>query len=331
MTWANPEAFWLFLPLLYAFYYYWRKSIRHRSRLTFPFDWSLDNSRRQILTPFRLQGILQFIGLSLLIIALARPQKRLEKEKRIVEAVDLMLVFDLSKSMEALDFSPNRRRVAIDTLTQFINRRMDDRIGLVLFSGEAYLSTPLTLDHKLVLTNLKNSSNTGLEDGTAIGQSLAVAVSHLKNSKAKSRVVLLVTDGDNNMGSVDPVSAAQIAAGYGLKIYTIGIGKKGRVPYPVIVDDGFGQKRQMLNYLTDAANDELLKRISDLTGGRFFSATDQNVLPKIFQEIDRLEKSKVEILKQVKITELADTWMWLGIFVLSIQLFGLQTLWRKYP
>ncbi|MEZ4814530.1 MAG: VWA domain-containing protein [Bdellovibrionota bacterium] len=331
MTWANPGAFWLFIPLLAALFFYWRKSIQHRSRLIFPFDWSQNNSKKQVLTPFRLQGLLQFAGMSFLIIALARPQRRLEKEKRIVEAVDLMLVFDLSKSMEALDFSPNRRRVAIDTLTQFISKRMDDRIGLVLFSGEAYLSTPLTIDHKLVLTNLKNSSNSGLEDGTAIGQSLAVAVSHLKNSAAKSRVILLVTDGDNNMGSVDPVSAAQIAAGYGLKIYTIGIGKKGRVPYPILVDDGFGRKRQMLNYLTDAANDELLKRISDLTGGRFFSATDQNVLPKIFQEIDRLEKSKVEVLKQVKITELADSWMWLGLFILCIQLFALQTLWRKYP
>lgn len=331
MIWANPEAFWLFIPLIAVAVFYWTKSIRHRSRLIFPFDWSQDNAKKQILTPFRLQGMLQFAGMAMLIIALARPQRRLEKEKRIVEAVDLMLVFDLSKSMEALDFSPNRRKVAIDTLTQFINKRSDDRIGLVLFSGEAYLSTPLTLDHRLILTNLKNSSNSGLEDGTAIGQSLAVAVSHLKNSTAKSRVILLVTDGDNNMGSVDPISAAQIAAGFGLKIYTIGIGKKGRVPYPVLVDDGFGQKRQMLNYLTDAANDELLQRISDLTGGRFFSATDQNVLPKIFQEIDRLEKSKVEILKQVKITELADMWMWLGIFLLCIQLFALQTLWRKFP
>ena len=193
------------------------------------------------------------------------------------------------------------------------------------------MSTPLTLDHALLLTNLKNSSNTGLEDGTAIGQALAVAVSHLRSSKAKSRVILLVTDGDNNMGSVDPISAAQIAAGYGFKIYTIGIGKKGRVPYPITIDDGFGQRRQVLQYLTDAANDELLKRIADLTGGRFFSATDQNILPKIFQEIDQLEKSKVEILKSVKVVELADTWMWLGLFLLLIQGFALQTFWRKFP
>ncbi len=331
MIWANPEAFWLFIPLILAAYFYWKKSIRYRSRFTFPFDWAMGNSNKQILTPFRLQGILQFIGMSFLIVALARPQKREEKEKRIVEAVDLLLVFDLSKSMEALDFSPNRRKVAIDTLTQFVDKRLDDRLGLVLFSGEAYLSTPLTLDHKLLLTNLKNSSNAGLEDGTAIGQALAVAVSHLRSSKAKSRVILLVTDGDNNMGSVDPISAAQIAAGYGFKIYTIGIGKKGRVPYPIIIDDGFGQKRQVLNYLTDAANDELLQRIADLTGGRFFSATDQNILPKIFSEIDRLEKSKVEILKHVKIMELADMWMWIGLFILCIQAFALQTLWRKFP
>jgi Ca-activated chloride channel family protein len=331
VSWLSPQAFWFIPFIIAALIFFWRISVRFRSRFIFPFDWSGGVASQKLLTPFRLQGTVRFLALAALLIALARPQKRQEKEKRIVESIDMLIAFDLSKSMEALDFSPNRRKVAIDTLTEFIKMRPDDRLGLVLFSGEAYLSVPLTSDHKILMSNLKNSSNTSLEDGTAIGQALAVAVNHLKTSTAKSRVILLVTDGDNNMGSVDPISAAQLAAGYGIKIYGIGLGKKGRVPYPVTIDDGFGQRRQVFQYLTDAVNDELLEKISATTGGKYFPATDQNVLSKIYDDINRLEKSKVEILKQIKVVELADIWIWLGLFLLFAEGFALQTLWRKFP
>lgn len=331
MSWYSPQAFWLIPVVLAAFYFFWKISVRFRSRLIFPFDWSGGVTSQKLMTPFRLQGILRFLAIASLLVALARPQERQQKEKRIVESIDILLTFDLSKSMEALDFSPNRRKVAIDNLTQFIKMRPDDRVGLVLFSGEAYLSVPLTTDHKILVDNLKNSSNVGLEDGTAIGQALAVAVNHLRTSTSKSRVILLVTDGDNNMGSVDPVSAAQLAAGYGIKIYAIGIGKKGRVPYPVTVEDGFGQRHQYLQYLTDAANDELLEKISSLTGGKSYKVTDQGVLAKVYEEINRLEKSKVEILRQVKVMELADIWIWLGLVLLLSEGFAIQTLWRKFP
>ena len=329
--WANPEAFWLFIPLVLGVFFYYKIAVKHRSRLPFPFDWSATKGKNPVITPFKMGILLRTIALSCMVIALARPQKREEKEKRIVEAVDLLLVFDLSKSMEALDFSPNRRHVAIEALSKFINRRIDDRIGLVLFSGEAYLSVPLTMDHNMLIKSLEQSSNAGLEDGTAIGQALAVGVNHLRHSTAKSRVILLVTDGDNNMGSVDPISAANLAAGFGLRIYTIGLGKKGRVPYPVYVTDAYGQKRQMLQYLTDAVNDELLQKIADTTGGRFFSATDQNLLTKIYDDIDKLEKSKVEILKQIKVSELADLWIWLCVSFLLIEGLLLQSIRRKFP
>jgi Ca-activated chloride channel family protein len=331
LIWYSLEAFLLFIPLFLGLFFFFKVSVRFRSRLIFPFDWSSGISFQKILTPFRLQGGLRFLALASLIFALARPQKRQEKEKKIVESIDMIIAFDLSKSMDALDFSPNRRMVAIDRLVEFINQRQDDRIGLVLFSGEAYLSVPLTLDHKLLLNNLKTSSNSGLEDGTAIGQALAVAVNHLKNSTAKSKMILLVTDGDNNMGSVDPVSASQIAAGFGIKIYSIGIGKKGRVPFPVNVEDAFGNKKQVLQYLTDAANDELLEKISNYTGGKAYSAVDQNLMGKILSEIDQLEKSKVEILKQIRIVEVANFFLWLGIFLLIAEGFALQSVWRKYP
>ena len=331
LIWYSLEAFLLFIPLILGFLFFFRISARFRSRLIFPFDWSSGISLKKVLTPFRLQGGLRFLALIFLILALARPQKRLGKEKRIVESIDMIVAFDLSKSMEALDFSPNRRTVAIDRLVEFIYHRQDDRMGLVLFSGEAYLSVPLTLDHKLLLTNLKTSSNSALEDGTAIGQALAVAVNHLKNSTAKSKMILLVTDGDNNMGSIDPISASQIAAGFGIKIYSIGIGKKGRVPFPVTVEDGFGNKKQVLQYLTDAANDELLQKISTYTGGRSYSAVDQSLMGKMLSEIDQLEKSKVEILNQSKTVEVADFFLWLGIFLLFAEGFALQSVWRKYP
>ncbi|MEI7440670.1 MAG: VWA domain-containing protein [bacterium] len=331
LIWYSLEAFLLFIPLILGFLFFFRISARFRSRLIFPFDWSSGISLKKVLTPFRLQGGLRFLALTFLILALARPQKRLGKEKRIVESIDMIVAFDLSKSMEALDFSPNRRTVAIDRLVEFIYHRQDDRMGLVLFSGEAYLSVPLTLDHKLLLTNLKTSSNSALEDGTAIGQALAVAVNHLKNSTAKSKMILLVTDGDNNMGSIDPISASQIAAGFGIKIYSIGIGKKGRVPFPVTVEDGFGNKKQVLQYLTDAANDELLQKISTYTGGKAYSAIDQSLMGKILTEIDQLEKSKVEILNQSKTVEVADFFLWLGIFLLFAEGFALQSVWRKYP
>ncbi len=331
LAWFNPEAFLLFIPLLLILIFFIKISVRFRSRLIFPFDWSSRNENQKQITPFKLQAVLRFTALTFLILALARPQKKFGKEKRIVESIDMIVAFDLSKSMDALDFSPNRRTVAIDRLVEFINLRRDDRLGLVLFSGEAYLSAPLTLDHKLLLANLKSSSNSGLEDGTAIGQALAVAVNHLKGSTAKSKTILLVTDGDNNMGSIDPISASQIAAGFGIKIYSIGIGKKGRVPFPVTVEDGFGNRKQVLQYLTDAANDELLEKISNFTGGKAYSAIDQSLMGKILSEIDQLEKSKIEISNQTKTSERADFFLWVGMLLLIAEGLALQSIWRKYP
>lgn len=331
MIWANPE-FFLFIPLaILALIFFFKIAVKHRARLVFPLDWSAKNSAGKMLTPFRFQAMVRFLALCALIVALARPQKKQENEKRVVEAIDLLVVLDLSKSMDALDYTPNRHTVAVNTLERFITHRPDDRIGLVLFSGEAYLNVPLTLDHKLVLEALKSSSTSDLEDGTAIGQAIAVAVNHLKKSTAKSRVIVLVTDGDNNMGSVSPASAAEIAAGYGIKIYTIGIGKPGRAPYPVTFIDAFGQKHQTMQYVTDAVNVELMQKICSTTGGKYYSGAEEAKLDGIYDDINSLEKSKVEVFKQVHIAEKADTWMLIGLALLFFEGFALQTLWRKFP
>lgn len=332
MRFANPEAFFLFLPLLFVAYFSLKKGVRLRSRVFYPLGtWVDKRPKLGKPSPFKIHFLLRLVALSFAIVALARPQEVFKKELRFAEAVDITICFDLSRSMDAVDFTPNRRTVALRTVSEFIDRRVDDRVGLVLFSGEAYLATPVTHDHQVLKDALMNSSNRFLLDGTAIGQSLAVAVHHLRNSKAKSRVIVLVTDGDNNMGSVDPLTAAELAKGYGIKIYTIGMGKKGRVAYPVKVRDPFGREVEVYQYLTDAINDELLTDVANRTGGRFFRADDENILNKIFETIDSLEKTKVETQTLVRYGELAWPWIWAALILLTLEGLALNTRWRKLP
>lgn len=332
MKFANP-IFFALLGVLAAFAWYaWNVGVRRRSRVDYPTGTWIDQRPRLHLTsPFRLQTFLRVPALICLIVGLARPQHVFTKQNRIVEAVDMVICFDLSKSMEAVDFRPNRRAVAIQTVNAFIDKRVDDRIGLVLFSGEAFLAVPITHDHEIVKNAINESSNKYLQDGTAIGQALAVAVHHLRDSKAKSRVIVLVTDGDNNMGSVDPVTAAELAKGYGLKIYTVGLGKKGRVAFPVRGMDPFGREVQTYQYLTDAVNDELLGDVATRTGGKSYRAAEDGVLDRIFGEIDRLEKTRVETNTVVRFSELAWPWVLVGFLLLVAEGLALNTRWRKIP
>jgi Ca-activated chloride channel family protein len=332
MKFSHPEALLLFIPLLALIWFVQKYGVRFRSRIYFPTDsWIKGRPKFSTPTPFRIHLILRSLALGLIIVALARPQEHSEKIKRTVDAIDMVICFDLSKSMDALDFKPNRRAVAIRTINNFIDRRADDRIGLVLFSGEAYMAVPMTLDHTILKTAIERSSNSQLQDGTAIGQSLAVAVNHLRTSKARSRIVVLVTDGDNNMGSVAPETAADLAAGYGIKVYTIGIGKKGRVAFPVTRTDALGREFEELQYLTDAANDELLQKIATASGGRFFSATEQSMLAEVFDSIDKLERTKVETQTFTLVHEKAWPWIFLALLLLTLEIVALHTRWRKIP
>ncbi len=333
MTFKNPEFFFLFIPLLLALVWNLKIGVKNRLRFTIPLGFWLDKRpTRSSITPFRFITTLRWICLALIVVALARPQKVDTKIKKNIDAVDIIVTFDLSKSMDAIDFTPDRRTVAIQTLNSFIDRRPDDRIGLVLFSGEAYLSVPLTLDHEMLKKSIESSSNKLLQDGTAIGQSIAVAVHHLRNSKAKSRIIIVVTDGDNNMGSIDPITAAELAKGYGLKIYTIGIGKKGKVKFPVQRVNPFtGQEMTEYQDLIDAVNDELLEDIAKRTSGQFFRAGDANVLEQIFEKIDTLEKTKVEYQTLTKFTELAWPLILAAFLLLFFEGLGSHTRWRKFP
>jgi Ca-activated chloride channel family protein len=332
MNIVNPWAFFLFIPLLLVALFVWKIGIRKRSRVYFPLGSWIDKRPRFTLpSPFKMHFVLRLMSLSLIIVALARPQEIFTKTNRIAESVDMVICFDLSKSMDAIDFKPNRRAVALKTVIEFIRKRADDRIGLVLFSGEAYLAVPVTHDHNVLIEAIEKSSNRGLSDGTAIGQSLAVATHHLKNSKAKSRVIVLVTDGDNNMGSVNPRTAAELAKGFGLKIYTIGLGKKGRVAFPVKSFDPFGNEVEVYQYLTDAVNDELLAEIALKTGGRSFRAAEDGILERIFSTIDTLEKTRVETQTLVRYSELAYPWILFAALILFLELLALNTRWRKVP
>ncbi|PKP18277.1 MAG: aerotolerance regulator BatA [Bacteroidetes bacterium HGW-Bacteroidetes-21] len=232
----------------------------------------------------------RMLAIGLLIVALARPQSPNNWQDISTEGIDIMITNDISTSMLAEDFKPNRLEAGKDVAADFINDRPNDRIGLVVFSGRSFTQCPLTTDHESLL-NLFRSVKTGLiEDGTAIGEGLATAVNRLKESDAKSKVVILLTDGVNNRGVIDPYTAAEIAQAFNIRVYTIGIGTKGKAPYPF--QTAFGVQYQNIDVEIDEA---LLTAIANQTGGKYFRATDKNKLGDIYKEIDQLEKTKISV------------------------------------
>jgi len=235
---------------------------------------------------------IRMLIVALLIIILARPQSTNNWEDSTTEGIDIVIALDISSSMLARDFKPDRLEASKDVAVEFISGRENDRIGLVVFSGESFTQCPLTTDHA-VLINLFQEIKQGLiEDGTAIGMGLATSINRLKDSEAKSKVVILLTDGVNNMGSIDPVTAAHIAKSLDIRVYTVGVGRNGYAPYPV--PTMFGIQYQNMEVKID---EEMLKEISRLTDGKYFRATNNQKLIDIYKEIDKLEKSKVEVKK----------------------------------
>lgn len=269
---------------------------------------------------------LRMIALIFLIVALARPQNFSAGQNVNAEGIDIAMVLDISGSMMAEDFKPNRLEAAKDVIDNFIKGRTTDRIGLVIFSREAFTQCPLTIDYS-VLRNLLADIKTGMiEDGTAIGNGIANGVNRLKDSDAKSKVIILLTDGVNNAGEVDPISAAEIAAKFGIRIYTIGVGTRGEAPYPV--QTPFGTRYQMMPVEIDEA---LLKKISDLTGGQYFRATNNRALEEIYNKIDKMEKTKIEITSYKNAKELYAGWLEIGFLFLLFELVASRTILRKLP
>jgi Ca-activated chloride channel homolog len=233
---------------------------------------------------------LRIIAITLLIIVLARPQKTDKYQDVTTEGIDIVLTQDISGSMLSRDFKPDRLEAAKNIATEFISGRPYDRIGLVVFSGVSFTQCPLTTDHAVLINLLREIQSGMIEDGTAIGMGLATAVNRIKDSQAKSKVIILLTDGVNNRGEIAPETAAEIAKTFGIRVYTIGVGTQGMAPYPV--QTPFGIQYQDIPVEIDEA---ILQKIAETTGGKYFRATDNDSLEKIYKEIDKLEKSKIDV------------------------------------
>jgi len=288
---ADPEYLWLLLLIPGAIAWYWYR-IRHYSVPVQISSTAAFKSSSRGWKHYARYGLfgLRMLSVTLLIVVLARPQTNMNRQDISVEGIDIMLATDISSSMLAEDLKPNRIEAAKQVAVEFISSRPDDRIGLVVFSGESFTQCPLTTNHAMLI-NLYKDINCGMiDDGTAIGDGLATAVNRLKESKVKSKVIILLTDGINNMGSIDPQSAAEMAELYGIRIYTIGIGTIGTALFPVRTQ--FGMQYQRMEVQIDEA---LLQKISALTNGKYFRATNRQKLQEVYKEIDRLEKSKIDV------------------------------------
>jgi len=273
-----------------------------------------------------LPNILRMLAVALLIIALARPQNFQSGENVYSEGIDIAMVLDISGSMLAEDLKPNRLDAAKGVIDEFIQARTSDRIGLVVFARDAFTQCPLTIDYS-VLRNLLSEIKSGMiEDGTAIGNAIANGVNRLKDSKAKSKVMILLTDGVNNAGEVDPISAAQIAKTFNIRVYTIGVGTRGEAPYPV--QTPFGIRYQMVPVEID---ENVLKQIAETTNGEYFRATDTQKLKEIYNTIDKLEKTKLEITSYRNAKELFYPWLVGGLLLLVLELGLSRTILRKLP
>lgn len=275
---------------------------------------------------------LRWLALACLIVALARP--RIGEGDVTVKAsgIDIVVAMDFSMSMAAEDFElggkrANRVAVLKDVLRGFVEKRPGDRIGLVQFAGRAYVATPLTLDHPFLLTRLEQLRLGVIEDGTAIGSGLSAALNRLRDQPAKSRIVILMTDGQNNAGKVPPMTAAEAAQALGVKVYTIGIGTRGVAPYPQT--DVFGQVRYVPMQVD--IDEELLQKIAERTGGRYYRAADTAGFRQIYDEIDRLEKTEVEVKKYQRYTELFGYAAVPGLILLLLEIVLGHTVWRKLP
>ncbi len=324
ITFANPGFLFLLalIPALVIWYFYRRKKASATIQLSSLEGFASVGKNLKIIINQSLYFI-RLLALTLFIVALARPQTSLSRQDISIEGIDLMIALDVSGSMLAMDFKPDRLGAAKDVAIEFIDGRANDRIGLVIFSGETFTQCPLTTDHS-VLKNLFRDIRSGMiDDGTALGDGLATAVNRLRGSKALSKVIILLTDGVNNMGSLDPLSAAEIAKLYGVRIYTIGVGTFGQAPYPV--QTPFGMQTQMMEVKID---EPLLKEIAQMTDGRYFRATNNAKLRSIYQEIDKMEKSKIDVTEFRKKKEEFLPLVLIGLLLLVLEL-GLRYLYVK--
>lgn len=327
LVFAKPLYFILMvIPLAMIVWYLFRQR-RAEATIQFSTTQGIDKIKPSMKVRLRhLPFVLQVLAIMALIAALARPQTSNSWENVTTEGIDIMMSMDISSSMLAADLKPNRLEAAKDVAAAFINGRQNDNIGLVVFSGESFTQVPLTTDHAVLLNMFQSIQSGMIEDGTAIGLGLANSVSRLKESKAKSKVIILLTDGSNNRGEIAPVTAAEIAKSFGIRVYTIGVGTIGTAPYPV--QTPFGVQYQ--NMAVDI-DENVLKQIASMTGGQYFRATDNKSLKGIYDEIDKLEKTKMKTSQYSKKYEQFKYFALAAFIFLLIQVVLRYTVYRKIP
>ena len=328
MIFANPHYLYLLLLLIPLIAWYILKLRKKQASLQVSTMQAFDMPKATTFKVYmrHLSFVLRMIAIAIIIVILARPQSTNSWENRNTEGIDIMLVMDISSSMLAEDLKPNRIEASKDVATAFINGRPNDNIGLVVFAGESFTQCPLTTDHAVLLNLFKDIQSDMIEDGTAIGLGIANAVSRIKDSKAISRVIILLTDGSNNRGEIAPVTAAEIARTFGIRVYTIGVGTHGEAPYPFKTPYGI----QRRNVPVDI-DESVLKQIASTTGGQYFRATDNSSLKSIYQEIDQMEKTKINVQQYSKKQE---EYMPLALLVFALLLFELllrNTLFTNIP
>lgn len=329
LEFLNPEFLWLLwvLPLL-AFWFHQKGRSSH-PELSFPETDRLARHRYNSGAWLRyLPPTLRIFTIGLVIIGLARPRSSEEKSRsRNSEGIDIVMAVDVSASMLAQDLKPNRLEATKEVASEFISGRPNDRIGLVVYAGESYTQTPLTTDHKVMQNSLRELEHGLIQDGTAIGMGLATAVNRLKDSKAKSKVAILLTDGENNSGEIDPLTAAKLAQEFNIRVYTIGVGTEGVARMPVAYDPRGGFRYGNVPVSID---EELLKQIAQDCDGQYFRATDNEKLAAIYQEIDALEKTKLQEIRFYTYDELFDRFIIWAFGLLGLELLLRFTLLKSF-
>ena len=328
MVFANPNYLYLLLLLIpmIGYYIYKLRKSQASLRVSSSEPFKVAGGTSLLVYMRHLPFVLRTLAVALLIVILARPQSTDNWSSSSTEGIDIMLAMDISGSMLAQDLKPNRLEAAKDVAASFINGRPNDNIGLVVFSAESFTQCPLTTDHTVLLNLFKDIQSGMIQDGTAIGLGLANAVSRVKDSKAKSKVIILLTDGSNNAGEIAPVTAAEIAKTFGIRVYTIGVGTKGEAPYPF--QTAFGVQYQNIPVDID---EPTLKQIAATTGGQYFRATDNASLKEIYSEIDQMEKTKISVQEFSKKQEEYMVWALWAFCLLLIELLLRNTILRNIP
>lgn len=301
MEFASPKILWFLLLLLPLVGYYIYRTRQGGASVAVSTTETVRRAPRTFRYYLRhIPFVLRCAALSLIVIAIARPQSAEHYTNTTTEGIDIVLAVDVSTSMLAKDFIPDRLSVAKEVASEFISDRTGDRIGIVVFAGESFTQSPLTTDQSSLQTMLGRITSGVIEDGTAIGNGLATSINRLRESDSKSKVVILLTDGVNNRGEISPLTAAKIAKDMGIKVYTIGIGKHGTAPYPVF--DERGREVDVVNMKVEI-DEKMLRNIASQTGGEYFRATDKKTLEAIYEQINTLEKSRVEVENRTTLHE----------------------------